>query len=171
MNEEADQITYFQSNEYTEDIFKKSFNLLPTYHRSGFVLVFSQSVHDVAICSIKATYYHKLISSYKTTPSGQDLEAKNSREESYKWSMCWQGRCYLMQNNRYIPESKSWSEAENFCVSEGGHLVSINSDAEQAMLIRWIMNRKHKITATLYRYSTIWRRSLMIYIGLRLNKV
>ena len=84
-----------------------------------------------------------------------------------QWSMCWQGRCYLTRDDRFLPLTTSWSAAEAFCVARGGHMVSINSDGEQKMLIKWITNKRRRLTQDHYGYSTVWKRSVMLLLGLQ----
>ena len=61
-------------------------------------------------------------------------------------------RCYLWVTN----QTKSWSDAENFCQNEGGHLVSVtNEGVNDYMLIR-VGQRQVWIGANDQRQEGTW---------------
>ncbi|KAI4878131.1 hypothetical protein NFI96_011076 [Prochilodus magdalenae] len=73
----------------------------------------------------------------KTTPLPGQLLARNS-DCPNGWVL-FNGRCF-----RHFSGSLDWSSAEQYCVVEGGHLVSIHSDSENQLvkaLIRSIEGR------------------------------
>ncbi|XP_071394455.1 ladderlectin-like [Centroberyx affinis] len=53
-------------------------------------------------------------------------------------------RCFL-----YVPQQMTWAEAENHCVSLGGHLASINSDHD----VKAVQDMIKRIT---HKYPTNW---------------
>ena len=72
-------------------------------------------------------------------PSGVDVSAANTGTIDVFSSMEFNGNRYY-----YFDYSLSWSEAEQYCESIGGHLVCINSQEEQNMLIELTVNATKK---------------------------
>ncbi|XP_076149056.1 galactose-specific lectin nattectin-like [Alosa pseudoharengus] len=64
------------------------------------------------------------------------VEKRNVCQPGWK---AYGGRCF-----RLVTKPKNWSEAEVYCVSQGGHLASIHNSGE-AQFVRNFAGNKHRI--------------------------
>ena len=164
------KISYFATDSYT-DVFAHDFVAWPTFFSTGIDIDIKQTTLKQQNCHINITYYHKLLNTYSEhlmyvtiwDPLEDTYTQKNNQ-----WRICWQKRCYLMRDDKFIPEESSWTEAQAFCTSKNANLISFNSDAEQAVVLQWVQNRRRIIPGKKqYGFSTIWRRSTLMFLGLR----
>ena len=97
-------------------------------------------------------------------------------KEPNEWRMCRLGRCYLLRDNWPVPVASTWEEAEEFCLSNNGHLISLNSDTEQTVIFDWLVRRpidryQESDIYNTFGYLTLYMRATMIFIGLKASKV
>ena len=125
--------------------------------------------HD---CNIDVMFHYEKSEPFSGFPPYQaaalvDIEAPN------EWRMCRLGRCYMLRDHSQFPKVSTWDEAERFCQSHNGHLLSINSDTEQSVVLDWLLRRpftrnfKGIKRTVILGYMAMYLRASIIYIGLK----
>jgi hypothetical protein len=164
-------ISYLSMDSY-QNVLNETFIINPTFYSTG---MYVNPTWFASNCIINMSYYHQLMQFHQTPINISYLSTtfENPADPRYymQWRMCWYDRCYLMRDDKFIPTASSWNEADLFCRTKGGHLLSINSDAEQAAVLQWILNKRRLIVDNdQYGFSTIWTRSWMVFLGLHIDK-
>ena len=174
-------IMYYIMDWYTLNSSKWNINILPSYFSSG--LYFKLNESFIHLCGlINASYSHKFMNSYSIKFTIYEIEFQHTNKSASRelrtihsddgpWMMCWNTRCYFMPESKFLPAPISWNDAEEICGKNHGHLVSLNSDAEQSVVMTWIMNkRRYIVNNLLYGFSTVWKRARLMFLGLHRNK-
>jgi hypothetical protein len=144
-------------------------------------------------CTIKFTFDYEKFEPFSGLPQYAAAALIDTTENKY-WRMCSVGRCYMLRDDHRLPKPSTWEEAEEFCQSHNGHLLSINSDTEQAIVLDWLSRRpfveylygrtssRHHNYNTVYTYKTnqrlpvedyltLYLRASAIFIGLKAHQV
>ena len=124
-------------------------------------------------CTINIVSTGISIGSYSGIPQYQLLQLDDLTRIN-QWRMCRQGTCYLLRDELFYPQPSTWEEAETFCHTQHGELLSINSGAEEATVFDWIEEKyfpnnpdEHYGKLPLY----LPMKASMIYIGLKSSDV
>ena len=151
------------------------FITVPTYFSSG--MYFKQSNSLMEKCYINVQYRQKCMQIY-TGPLKIDyisVHQNNTKHANHKqnnqWKMCWNNKCYMAEDDKFIPSHTSWIEAEQFCQKHHGHIVSINSDAEQTVVLEWLLNKRRELLTEydFYGFSSLLKISTLMFLGLHRN--
>ena len=148
---------------------------LGTRHKwRGLTLASDDYTHWKHGCKIDVMFHYEKYEPFSGFPPYQaaalvDIKAPN------QWRMCRLGRCYMLRDDSQFPKVSTWDEAERFCQSHNGHLLSINSDTEQSVVLDWLLRRpftrhfkgikRQVVVATMPMYL----RASIIFIGLKAN--
>ena len=165
------QTTYFIVEDYLKsDV--DTYVAPPTYHGSGMFLTSARDacVSSPSRCTMDISYQHYYAHPY-TTPLNYQTVTFNDEHpgEVNQWRMCRHQRCYMVRDEDVMPGNSTWSGSESFCNINGGHLWSVNSDAEQLSVIQWLINKRRDTSNS--GYSKLYLRASVLFIGLQLNKV
>ena len=114
--------------------------------------------------SVALTSLHMYKMGSLSTRVTLDEQAKPGYNE---WRMCWNSRCYMLRDYTSIPQESTWLEAEQFCESHQGHLLTLKSNTQQLALLEWLATKRRQIKGQLSGYSSIHLRGVMIFLGLR----
>ena len=88
-----------------------------------------------------------------------------------QWRMCRLGRCYMVKDDTSLPQNTTWQDAEDFCRSHNGHLLSANSNSEELAVWHWLIGKRRVSDNSFNGFSTLHLRASMIYIGLHISEV
>ena len=138
----------------------------------GVNIASDDDTHWTEGCSINIKFDYRKTDPYSGLPPYQ-AAALVDIKKPYEWRMCRLGSCYMMRDDRRIPRISTWNQAEQFCQSHNGHLLSINSDAEQAVVLDWLTRRPFTRTfdglsrQAVMGYMAMYLRVSMMFIGLK----
>jgi hypothetical protein len=157
------------------------------------VITAEASDYRINNCTMKFMFDYEKFEPFSGLPPYEAAALVDITEPNH-WRMCRLGRCYMLRDDHYLPIPSTWEEAEEFCQSHNGHLLSINSDTEQTVVLDWLSRRpfwgdeyynkrshyRHgyktvyhltEVETALERHMTSYLRASAIFIGLKAHQV
>jgi hypothetical protein len=148
----------------------------PTHHNSGLFVMstYNQLDNWGQDCNVSVLMWHYSISPY-VTPMLYNTDMFISYYEYMpwynKWRMCRRNRCYMVHDYLSDVYYISWTQVEEFCEVNQGHLFTANSEAEQRAVIQWVMTKRRRMHTIFYGYLQHYSRANVIFLGLRADQV
>ena len=144
---------------------------LGTRHKwRGLTLASDDYINGKNGCDIYIMFQYEKSEPFSGFPPYQAAALVDIIKAPNKWRMCRLGRCYMLRDDSQFPKVSTWDEAERFCQSHNGHLLSINSDTEQSVILDWLLRRpftRKKQKPAIAGYMSMYLRASIIFLGLK----